>query len=358
MPKHAPPTDSPPTRAKPQGWKKLLLLSAVAAALCLGVLASWGALGYLSVAHGVSAANKRLPSSARAALSRPGGSVLSSPTDVLLIGTDHSHVTGRSTDDHSDSMMLLRTDPGRHLLVYLSIPRDLLTAVPGDGTTKINAAMQMGGPKLAIETLRTFTGLPVNHIAIVDFTSFLKLVDAVGGITVDVPERILSDKFDCPYDATRCESWPGWRFAKGPQQMNAHRALIYSRIRVNELNAADSDVTRTFHQQQIMQAVLAKLAGIGTFVTLPFDGSSLLKPLSTDLSTREFLELAWIKLRVTTTLHCRLGGTPDGNGSLIPSPDDRHVLQEVLGKARPRPPTPSQGIYAPGCVRGNRPFPA
>jgi LCP family protein required for cell wall assembly len=347
-----------PARGRRRGWKKPILLVAAGLTVCLFALTVWGALGYMAVAGGVAAANKRLPASARAALAKPAGSLLSSPTDVLLIGTDHSGGAGRSADDHSDSIMLLRTDPGHHRLVYLSIPRDLLAAIPGYGTDKINTAMQVGGPALAIQTIGAFTRLPVNHIAIVDFTNFLHLVDAVGGITVDVPERILSDKFDCPYNNARCASWPGWRFAKGPQQMNAHQALIYSRIRVNQLNPADSDVTRTFHQQQIMQAVLAKLAGIDTFFSLPFEGGSLLKPLSTDLSTWDFVQLAWIKLRTATTLHCRLGGTPDGNGNLIPSPADTQVLEEVLGKTRPRPPSPSQGIYAPGCVTGNQPLPS
>ena len=54
-------------------------------------------------------------------------------------------------------------------------------------------------------------------------------------MTIDVPKPILSDKFDCPYSAARCESWKGWRFAKGSQHMNGERALIYSRVRVNQV---------------------------------------------------------------------------------------------------------------------------
>ena len=326
--------------------------------LCVILLVGWALAGYRAVSAGVAAANRRLPASARATLTRPAGSLVSAPSDVLLLGTDNASAAGRSADQHSDSIMILRTDPEHHRLVYLSLPRDLLTTIAGHGPQKINAAMQFGGPALAIKTIGAFTGLPINHVAVVNFAHFAQLINAVGGVTIDVPEPILSDKFDCPYSASRCQIWPGWRFAKGWQHMDAHQALIYSRIRVNQLNPADSDVTRALHQQQVMQAVLGKLAGLNTFFELPFDGSTLLKPLSTDLSASDFIQLAWIKLRANTILHCRLGGTTDGNGYLIPTTAaNNNVIHQVLGQAPARPPSPSQGPYAPGCVTGNHPFP-
>jgi LCP family protein required for cell wall assembly len=350
----APPAQAPRRVSR----RRLLLIGALTLACLLAIVAGWAVAGYLSVSAGVDAANKRLPDSARAALTRPTGSLLSAPTDVLLLGTDNAAVPGRSGDRHSDSIMLLRTDPSRHRLEYLSLPRDLLTTVPGYGQQKINAAMQFGGPALAIKTIAAFTGLPINHVAVVNFASFKQLIDAIGGITVNVPERIVSDEFDCPYSTNQCQHWLGWRFAKGPQQMNGERALVYSRIRVNRLNPADSDVTRALHQQQVMQAVLSKLASPSTFASLPFDGGALLKPLATDLSTLDFVELAWIKLRTSTTLHCRLGGTSNGNGYLIPDPTaNSEVIRELLDRAPPRPPSISEGLYAPGCVTGNRPFP-
>ena len=92
----------------------------------------------------------------RPALTPDSGLLFSSPTTILLLGTDHATgkgSTGRSVDQHSDSMTLLRTDPGHNRLYYLSIPRDLQTEVPGHGEQKINAAMQFGGPKLAVQTI-------------------------------------------------------------------------------------------------------------------------------------------------------------------------------------------------------------
>jgi LCP family protein required for cell wall assembly len=351
---------SPAPRARrlghvgPRRW--LLAASVVASLGVVGALV-WLALGYLAVSAGVAAANKRLPAIARAALVDPNGSLLAAPANVLLLGIDHSAAADRSGDHHSDSIMVLRTDPAHHQLAYLSIPRDLLASIPGVGEQKINAAMQVGGPALAVRTIGAFTGLPINHVVVVDFASFAQLINAVGGITIDVPEAIVSDQFDCPYPAALCATWRGWHFARGIQHMDARQALIYSRIRVNRLNPADSDATRALHQQQVMQAVLSKLASLDTLVGLPLDGGSLLRPLATDLSAWDFVELGWIKLRTSTVLHCRLGGVPDGQGDLLPSSQaNAQVIREVVGEARPQAPLPSAGIYAPGCVSGSQAF--
>jgi LCP family protein required for cell wall assembly len=326
------------------------------------VLIVWTVAGYFSVRSGVSDANARLQRVAPGigSVLKPGGGLLmNNAANTLLIGTDHSEngQAGRSTDEHSDSLMVLHTDPKSHRLVFLSLPRDLRATIPGYGSAKINAAMQLGGPKLAIRTVEDFTGLPVNHVVIVDFGSFVQLIDAVGGIDVNVPENILSNRFDCPYStATRCRQWQGWRFHKGTTHMSGHMALIYSRIRENRLNPADSDISRGVRQQQVMQATLSKLASVGTFFRLPFDGGNLMKPLSTDLTTNEFIQLAWIKFRAGTNLHCRLGGRDLGDGYLQPSENNIQVIQEVLGNSAPQPPNPADGPFGPGCLSGNAAF--
>ncbi len=84
--------------------------------------------------------------------------------------------------------MLVRTDPSHHRLAYLSIPRDLLVAGPGVGNTKINASYQAGGAALAIKTVqRRSPASPIDHVVVVDFNSFKDLIDAEGGITINVP---------------------------------------------------------------------------------------------------------------------------------------------------------------------------
>ncbi len=340
-------------------WKRWTWVTLLA---LLVLLVIWAVAGYLSVSSGVSAANKRLPAGTASVLKKQNSLIFSSPTNILLLGTDHSTngQAGRSSDQHSDSMLLLHTDPSRHRLVYLSIPRDLRASIPGYGEQKVNAAMQLGGPKLAIETADALFGpqLPVNHVVVIDMASFVTLIDAVGGIDVNVPENILSDKFDCPFSATRCQSWRGWRFAKGVQHMSGHRALIYSRVRVNQLNPGDSDISRGQRQQQVLQAAMSKLASVGTFFRLPFSGGDLMKPLSTDLSTMQFVQLGWLKFRAGSTLHCRLGGrTFSGSSDIIGDQENISVIQMVLGNSAPQPPPPGAGPYGPGCVTGNQAFP-
>ena len=323
------------------------------------VLVLWGVAGYFSVRSGVSAANRRLPEGTTSALKPQNGLLLSNASNILLLGTDHSDngQPGRSSDRHSDSMMLLRTDPTRHRLIFLSIPRDLRVSIPGYGDSKINAAMQIGGPKLAISTVSGFTGLPINHVVMVDFGAFKTLIDGIGGIDINVPEPILSNRFDCPYKSQqRCDAWPGWRFHKGVQHMNGERALIYSRIRENRLNPGDSDITRALRQQQVMQQTLTKLAGPSMFFRLPFSGSKLLSPIATDLSTWQFAQLGWVKFRAGTTLHCRLGGNDYGDGYITGTQENISVVQMVLGNSAPQPPPPGSGPYGPGCVTGNETF--
>jgi LCP family protein required for cell wall assembly len=339
-------------------WKRWTLVTIVGAVLLLIV---WAVAGYLSVRGGVAAANERLPTGTSSALRHQNGLLLSTPSNILLLGTDHSTngQAGRSSDRHADSMLLLHTDPGRHRLVYLSIPRDLRASIPGYGQAKINAAMQLGGPKLAVETADTLFGpdLPVNHVVVVDFGAFMQLIDAIGGIDVNVPENIVSNRFDCPYSTqSRCQAWRGWRFHKGSTHMNGHEALIYSRIRENRLNPSDTDISRGQHQQQVMQATLNKLASAGTFFRLPFSGGDLLKPLATDLSTWDFVQLGWVKFRAGSTLHCRLGGRDYGDGYITGDQENIAVIQMVLGNSAPQPPPPGSGLYGPGCVSGSGSF--
>jgi LCP family protein required for cell wall assembly len=265
------------------GWRRRIGLGLV---VLLLLALAWGVASWLAVGKGVKQANARLPVGTRSALAGGNGLLVAHSTDILLLGTDHSGNASRSGLRHSDSIMLLRTDPGRHRLVYLSIPRDLRVPIPGHGSDKINAAMQIGGPALAARTVASFTGLPVNHIVIVDFASFEKLIDKIGGVDINVPANILSNRFDCPYaTSTRCLQWEGWRFQKGVQHMGGHRALIYSRVRENRLNPSESDVTRGERQQQVLQAMMSKLASVGTLGKLPFMGGDLLAPISTDMST-------------------------------------------------------------------------
>ena len=195
------PTPSAPRRRRRIGrWVAAGLVGILALAVV------WSVLGYRSFSQGVGEANARLPGDARGQLAKDGGSPLSEPTTTLVIGTDGGRAPGREDANRSDSLMLVRTDPSTHRIAYLSIPRDLRVEIPRYGTSKINAANQYGGPALTIETVRALTGLPIDHVVVVDFDGFRELIDALGGIDVTVPTPILSNPFDCPY---RSRALPG-----------------------------------------------------------------------------------------------------------------------------------------------------
>lgn len=341
------PGTSRPKRAR---WGRRVGLAL--GALVLLVIA-WAVAGWISVSKGVSDANRRLTPDAKSALASQGGLLTSHSTIVLMLGTDNSALASRAGDMHSDSILLLRTDPSHHRLYYLSIPRDLEVPIPGHGTQKINAAFQLGGAELAIRTIRDFTGLQVNHVIVVNFGDFKDLIDALGGIDVTVPKPIRSNRFDCPYSTqARCNQWPGWRFEKGKQHMNGERALIYSRIRENVLDPSETDFTRGARQQAVIDSVTSKLASFGTFLRAPFSGSSYVKPLTTDLSTSQLVELGWVKFRASgsSSVHCRLGGDFGGGGTGAPSEDNPATLAMFLGKSAPQRPT---GQFDPGCEVGH-----
>jgi LCP family protein required for cell wall assembly len=313
---------------------------------------AWGALSFLAFRSGAKEANARLEPEARATLSPSEGLLLSQPTTTLLLGTDHApNIEERQGARRTDSIVLMRTDPSRGRIALLSIPRDLQVPIPGHGESKINAASQLGGTALAIRTVKSFTGLTVEHVAVVDFPSFEKLIDTLGGVTVDVPEPIVSNRFDCPYTAQRCAEWDGWRFAKGKQEMGGRRALIYSRVRVNSLNPSDSDVTRGARQQDVLSAIARKALSPATAIRYPLIGDDMLSPLATDLSSWQLTQLGWVVWRAddSRTLRCRLGGEDVGGSVLIPDEDNRNVIAMFVGASAPQPPRPGS-LFAPGCI--------
>jgi LCP family protein required for cell wall assembly len=342
----------PATEPGRRRWGLWITL-AIVGLLALSIV--WGVLGFLSFSSGVDDANERLQRRAYNRLAESNGSIFSESATILVIGTDGGRAPGRQDARRSDSLLLLRTEPSRHRLSYLSIPRDLRVDIPGYGSAKINAANQIGGPALTLATVRALTGLPVNHVLVLDFDGFRELIDALGGVDVDVPRRILSNKFDCPYKPARCRSWEGWRFRKGKQHMDGRRALVYARIRTNRLNSADTDISRGGRQQAIADAVGDKIASFGTFVRLPFIGDSLAAPLVTDLSAWELAQLGWVRFRADSSrsLHCRLGGEPSsfgGESVLLGSEDNVEVISMFLRKSAPLAP-PRGSPFAPGCSR-------
>jgi LCP family protein required for cell wall assembly len=336
-------------------WARIAVLFVVFVLLAALV---WGLLGYLAVRSGVQEANERLPEGTEEALTPPNGSMLTTARTILVLGADRG---GRREDrqgtGRSDSIMLIRTDPDDHRISYLSIPRDLRVDIPGRGPDKVNAAFAHGGPALSIDTVESLTGLEVNHVIVVDFATFEEVIDAVGGITINNPTRVLSNPFDCPFKgAEACAEFDGWRFRKGEIELDGRRALIYARTRENQLDPGESDITRGERQQRVLQALMAKITGLDGYFRMPLVGDDIVKPLATDLSTNELLAFAWVRRRAADekTLRCRLGGTPgtiDGSSVIQSSEDNALVVAMITGQTAPQRP-PAGQPFAPGCFVG------
>jgi polyisoprenyl-teichoic acid--peptidoglycan teichoic acid transferase len=321
------------------------------------LLVAWTVASYLAFRSGMQEANERLPRTVEASLAAQEGMLASNPSLIMLLGTDGDRSAARQDFRRSDSILLVRTDPARNRLAYLSIPRDLRVDIPGHGTNKINAAFQLGGPALTMRTVRALTGLQPNHVVLVDFDAFKEVIDALGGVTIDVPKPILSNRFDCPYPTeARCQEWQGWRFAKGEQEMSGKRALIYSRVRENRLDAAENDLTRGERQQAVVEAMTDQIVSLKTFVRLPFIGDDLVKPLTTDLSAGQLLQLGWARFRANDgrSLHCRLGGEPQtigGESVLVATEENTATIAMFTGRSAAQPPPPGTAFGA-GCLIG------
>jgi polyisoprenyl-teichoic acid--peptidoglycan teichoic acid transferase len=345
----------PKPARKPRRWRRRILWVLVG---LIALSLVWALLGYLAFRRGVKDANKRLDPLAARALTPQDGLMLSNPSNTLVLGVDVGSKSRQGTQGRSDSIVLVRTDPDHHRIALVSIPRDLRVDITRHGEQKINAAYAFGGATLAIKTVERVTGLPINHVVVVDFSTFGEVVDALGGITVNVPKPILSNKFECPR-ATQaaCARWPGWRFRKGEQEMDGHTALIYSRIRENQLDPSENDFTRGGRQQAVIQAIADKVTSFNTFIKSPFIADDLVRPLATDLSAAQILQLGWVKRRTPSSgwLRCRLGGTIADIGGVsyvIGSEENVSVIAMITGKTAPQPPLPGSGLFGPGCLVG------
>ena len=318
-------------------WRRIL---AIGIPVLFLLFAFWLYLGYRAFSDEVAKANKRIDKRTRAALT-PTGNILRNPQISLVMGSD-SRGQSATAGARADSILLVRTDPSHHLISMLSIPRDLYVPIPGHGTNKINAAFAFGGPPLLIRTVNKLTSLKVNHVVLVDFAGFRKLIDDLGGITIVNPTKIVSSE---DFDGH------GWQFGKGPIHLDGRRALAYARIR-HTTNAADTDISRTERQQRVLQALMHELIKPSSLLHLPSVGRSVVKPLATDLSANELLGMGWIKFRSGRTLECHLGGTPlvlGGQDVLQSSEQNAAVVQMFLGNSAPQP-SPKGQLYAPGCT--------
>lgn len=175
--------------------------------------------------------------------------------DVLILGVDGRG--GEGFVSRTDSIMLLGLDPARLRTSILSFPRDLFIDVPGYGLQRINTInvlgeqqKQGGGPELLIASLAQDFGVQADRYARLEFQGFVELIDALGGVTIDVERTLVDDNYP-----TEDGGVTTIRFESGVQHMDGERALIYARTR-----QADDDYQRAARQQQVVSAVLGRMA--------------------------------------------------------------------------------------------------
>ncbi len=184
-----------------------------------------------------------LPAPSSTAATNPdeqGAAPENPPLNVVLMGSDaREDVEG----GRSDSLMVFHVSGDRKSAYLVSIPRDLWVDIPGHKKAKINAAYAWGGPKLTVQTVNQLLGIQADHAVLIDFKGFVKLVDAVGGITVYNPWPSNQDE--------------GFVFPKGELTLNGDEALVYSRERYQ---LPDGDLSRAQRQRDVIKAILKKVA--------------------------------------------------------------------------------------------------
>lgn len=210
--------------------------------------------------------------------------------NVLILGQDRR--PGETGPVRTDTLILGAFDPQQPQVALLSIPRDLWVDIPGQGANRINTAHYFGeltqpgfGPELTKQTIQNNFGLTPHGYVLVDFAGFVALVDALGGIEVDVPETIVDENYPT-YDY----GYTTIMIPAGPQHMDGETALIYARTR-----HADSDFGRSERQQQVLRALVTRVAQPGAWPRLPAAWAAARTYLTTDLSE---VDLATILLAV------------------------------------------------------------
>ncbi|MGZ4495537.1 MAG: LCP family protein [Nocardioides sp.] len=180
--------------------------------------------------------------------------------NILLAGADADMSGGPSIaqsvasgtwvpgSHRSDTIMILHLTADRKHAYLVSVPRDILTEVAGNGPSKINAAFSLGGPSLYVSTLERFTGIKMDHLAIIDWKGFKDLTTALGGVRVYIPADV--------YDPSQHVQWH-----KGWQRLEGKWALKYVRMRHGLTNG---DFDRIRRQQNFLRATMHQLMSNGT----------------------------------------------------------------------------------------------
>jgi LCP family protein required for cell wall assembly len=229
----------PPPKPKRFWWRfslgSLLIVVVVAAATSISILRY-----FEDIADALSHNNK-LQSKVQRFLAKTNGG---EPENILIIGSD-KRANEPEDPGRSDTTLLLRLDPDRNAIALMSIPRDLKVEIPGVGTNKFNAAFAYGGPKLTLRVVKELTGLPINHVVNVDYLGFVRAVDAINCVYVDVDRRY----YHSNVGVSVSEQYAEINVQPGYQLLCGKKALQYVRYR-----HTDTDIVRAARQQDFLSA--------------------------------------------------------------------------------------------------------
>jgi LCP family protein required for cell wall assembly len=199
---------------------------------------------------------------------------------ILIIGLDFGDWSAdRNGPSRSDTMMLLTIDPATKTAGMLSVPRDMWVNIPGFGYNKINNAyaygegnkLPGGGPGLAVKTVENFLGINIQYYAQIEFTTFEKMIDTIGGVCLTIPEEIkVGRTFE--HSVT---------LKPGYQCLDGKSTLGYARNRYT----TNGDVDRAGRQQQVILAIRDKVIQPANFLSLISQAPTLYNELSGGINT-------------------------------------------------------------------------
>jgi LCP family protein required for cell wall assembly len=211
---------------------------------------------------------------------------------ILLLGIDRRG--GRGWGYRTDTIVLVTLDTNRKTAGLLSIPRDLQVPIPNFGEDRINTVNVYGyvqhypgdGPALLKQTIEANFAIPVDYYIIADFDGFREIVDALGGVELEVPRELYDTQYpdpkpEDPHAYKTVHFDPGW------QRMDGERALEYARSRMST-----SDADRAWRQQQILLAIREEVLDHNLLQEVPKLVTTLKDSIETDMTLEAMLELA------------------------------------------------------------------
>lgn len=259
---------------------------------------------------------------------------------ILLLGLDYRDWETGSDYSRSDTMILLTLDPLTRTAGILSIPRDMWAAIPGFQHGKINTAYYLGdayklpggGPGLAVKTVEQFLGVPINFYAQIDFGAFVRFINEIGGVKIDVPAPITVDLLGDGYRTKK-------KLQPGVQVLTGEIALAYARNRYTE----GGDFDRAERQQQVILAIRNRILRFDMLPVLVEKKDQLYKELATGVHTNMSLDQVVrlavmasqvpsenIKRGVLGKGYVLFGTSPDNLSILIPLADKVHALRDDI----------------------------